>query len=89
MSNKHFFPCECGCSMIGMEIHEDEIELAFWSLGQPDDRRTSWKNKWSYIKQILINGHPYCDMVILDEQNAQQLVIALQKAIGEMKGEKE
>ena len=78
-TKRPFIPCICGCSMIGMEIDEDQVYLAYWSRGHDTDGRTPFKDKLRHIKKILRDGHPYCDMVILDKKSLAVLIRELQK----------
>jgi hypothetical protein len=79
----HIFLCSCGSE--GLSVYgikwEDcpiEIEIAFWKYGH--DVPYTLKEKLRAIKYIFKKGHPYEDMVILNEKTAREFAEAVLEA---------
>lgn len=75
-------PCDCGAEEIVLEVEEDEPyidEFAYfciWSVGLRK-RYNPIRRALRHIWQIIKNGHPYQDSIILDADSCERLSAGL------------
>ena len=74
-----FVPCSCGSE--GLHVfkfkQDKELYISIWELGYGKDNRLSWKQRIRYIWQILKDGRPYGDQIVLDSVGRSKLIHAL------------
>jgi hypothetical protein len=80
-SKKNIF-IMCDCYSHGLlfekDINEDEFYISMYERGF-EGRYTSWTDKLRCIWQFIKTGHPYTDMVVLNKDNAKELLSYLEK----------
>jgi len=82
------YTCECGGDAISVddwseEYGDCEIGITLWTLkGQ---FRYRWQAKLKLLWQCLKYGHPYTDLVLLNEEKATELVAAIQAILDKRK----
>jgi len=69
--------CNCRSKGIQVQYENDFTYFAIWENGAKDSK-TTWKQKWRFIKNILKNGTPYGDQIILDRSGRNYLIKILQ-----------
>jgi len=69
--------CDCGTEGIQIQYEDDYTYFAIWESGAKDVK-TSWKQKWRFIKNILKDGTPYGDQIMLDRAGRDYLIKILQ-----------
>lgn len=72
-STEQFYICSCHSEAVSVLKYNDENELyiSFWSQGYAS--KPSWYFRLRQIWQIIKNGHPYSDQVVLDKKNSIEL----------------
>lgn len=75
---REFFNCDCHTEGLIVDKLEDETCIALWSYGQRGDK-ISFSNRLRWCWNILLNGLPWADCVILHETEVQRLIKTLQK----------
>jgi hypothetical protein len=85
--------CACGGEEISVGWNKEfpeEIDMCFWQIGRPSGGR-SLTYVLRQIVQLLKEGHPYTDMVILNNEEArklgQKLIELADKAVPKEKSE--
>lgn len=66
------FSCTCGCSVLKITKFENDPEVYFTTYKQ--STKYSWKYKLQYIWNILKNGHPYDDEIVLTKSDAKEII---------------
>jgi hypothetical protein len=72
MENKIYIECKCDHEMIQLTRDYDQIFMSFYRYGH--NSNYSWRWRFKYIWQIIKNGHPYSDCVILNKQEQDKLI---------------
>ncbi len=55
------------------------VDISLWNYGF-NDGKLNWKNRW----QILKDGFAYSDLVVLNKEELDKLIIALEDARGKI-----
>ena len=71
------FRLPCACTTHEMSVYSDEdyhgqTEFSYWQQGRGEQPWT-WKTRMKMIWDILIDGNPYSDMVILSLEDTKKL----------------
>ena len=69
--------CDCLCHSLHVrpDVESKTVDISLWNYGF-NDGKLNWKNRL----KILINGFAYSDLVVLDKEELDKLIIALQEA---------
>lgn len=85
---KIIYPCVCGGE--GVSIHKDdednEIELAFWSIGHKHSNgKMGFFERLRWCKHIMSKGEVYSDMIILKPEVALEVANKIKELLNENK----
>jgi len=75
-----YYECDCGCTILRVEYDEDTKEFYFSTYRGKGDK-LPWLYRIKAILNIIKNGEPYGDEVILSKENVKRLVKNLKKVI--------
>lgn len=69
--------CDCLCHSLHVrpDVESKTVDISLWNYGF-NDGKLNWKNRL----KILMNGFAYSDLVVLDKEELDKLIIALQEA---------
>ena len=73
-----YFECDCGCTILRVEYDEDIGEF-FFSTYRGKGGKLPWLYRIKYIIQIIRNGEPYGDEIVLDRERVKKLIKYLKK----------
>ena len=65
------FRCECYGEGIAVDAVDNQVFMAYWQLGHRQP--TSIGMRIRHIIQVLKEGHPHTDMVVLSPEEAEAL----------------
>lgn len=70
-----FIRCSCDSELLVVryDIELDCLELSLFENQQSFKSKMSWRQKIRYIAQLLINGQPYTDQIMLDKSQIEEL----------------
>jgi hypothetical protein len=73
--------CDCLCHSLHVrsDVESKTVDIALWNYGF-NDGKLNWKKRL----QILMNGFAYSDLVILNKEELDKLIIALEDARGKI-----
>lgn len=74
----HTFECERVVEYWGDGQPEETFNLTFWSCGR-NDQTLSWRERWRWIWNILRTGSPWSDGIIIDNEQAKEIVNYINK----------
>ena len=79
-----FYLCECGTEAISVSDWSDDSEtlvgISIWRIGGVCRYRL--RDKLSLIWDIIRNGHPWTDDILLDGSQARELAGNIMKIVG-------
>lgn len=75
-----YYECDCGCTILRVEYDEDIGEF-FFSTYRGKEDKLPWRYRIQSIIQIIRNGEPYGDEVVLNKDTAKRLVNYIKKKI--------
>ena len=69
--------CDCLCHSLHVrpDVESKTVDISLWNYGF-NDGKLNWKNRL----KILMDGFAYSDLVVLDKEELDKLIIALQEA---------
>ena len=69
--------CDCLCHSLHIRPDKDTktVDISLWNYGF-NDGKLNWKNRL----QILKDGFAYSDLVVLNQEELNRLIVALQEA---------
>lgn len=69
--------CDCLCHSLHIRPDKDTktVDISLWNYGF-NDGKLNWKNRL----QILKDGFAYSDLVVLNQEELDRLIVALQEA---------
>lgn len=81
---EHTIICDCYSHILYLNKYEDEEELyiSFFEQGF-DGKKLSFREKIKWCWNIIKNGHPYTDMIVLDKTKQSKLIEFLNKCTKE------
>lgn len=73
--------CDCLCHSLHVRPDKDlkTVDISLWNYGF-NDGKLNWKKRF----QILMDGFAHSDLVVLNEQELDKLIEALQEAKNNM-----
>ena len=73
--------CDCLCHSLHVrsDVESKTVDIALWNYGF-NDGKLNWKKRL----QILMNGFAYSDLVVLNKEELDKLIIALEDARGKI-----
>ena len=69
----------CHSLHVRPEVESKTVEISLWNYGF-NDGKLNWKNRL----QILFDGFDYSDLVVLDKEELDKLISALEDARGKL-----
>ena len=69
--------CDCLCHSLHVrpDVESKTVDISLWNYGF-NDGKLNWKKRL----KILMDGFAYSDLVVLDKEELDKLIIALQEA---------
>ena len=73
--------CDCLCHSLHVrpDVESKTVDISLWNYGF-NDVKLNWKNRL----KILMNGFAYSDLVVLDKEELDKLINALEEARGKI-----
>lgn len=73
--------CDCLCHSLHIRPDKNSktVDISLWNYGF-NDGKLNWKNRL----QILKDGFAYSDLVVLDKEELDKLIVALEDARGKI-----
>jgi hypothetical protein len=73
--------CDCLCHSLHVrsDVESKTVDIALWNYGF-NDGKLNWKKRF----QILMNGFAYSDLVVLNKEELDKLIVALEDARGKI-----
>ena len=72
---------QCACSGEGLTLDYDEEDGLLISLWRIGERATDWRTKLRHIREILKNGHPFTDDIILSRETTYELMLEISQQL--------
>ena len=69
------FDCLCHSLHVRPDVESKTVDISLWNYGF-NDGKLNWKKRL----KILMDGFAYSDLVVLDKEELDKLIIALQEA---------
>ena len=73
--------CDCLCHSlhVRLDVESKTVDISLWNYGF-NDGKLHWKNRF----KILMDGFAYSDLVVLDKEELNNLIAALEDARGKI-----
>ena len=73
--------CDCLCHSLHVrpDTESKTVDISLWNYGF-NDGKLNWKKRF----KILVDGFAYSDLVILDKEELDKLITALEEARGKI-----
>jgi hypothetical protein len=73
--------CDCLCHSLHVrpDVESKTVDISLWNYGF-NDGKLNWKKRL----QILFDGFAYSDLVVLDKEELNKLISALEEARGKL-----
>ena len=73
--------CDCLCHSLHIrpDVESKTVDISLWNYGF-NDGKLDWKKRL----KILFDGFAYSDLVVLDKEELDKLIIALEEARGKI-----
>jgi hypothetical protein len=73
--------CDCLCHSLHVrpDVESKTVDISLWNYGF-DDGKLNWKKRL----KILFDGFAYSDLVVLDKEELDKLIFALEEARGKL-----
>ena len=73
--------CDCLCHSLHVrpDAESKTVDISLWNYGF-NDGKLHWKNRF----KILTDGFAYSDLVVLDKEELDKLIYALEEARGQI-----
>ena len=73
--------CDCLCHSLHIrpDAESKTVDISLWNYGF-NDGKLNWKNR----VQILLDGFAYSDLVVLNKEELDKLIAALEDARGKI-----
>lgn len=70
-----FIRCDCDSEVLVMRYDSeiDMIDISLFENHLSFRNKMTWFQKFKYIYQVIINGHPYTDQIILSRKNIEEM----------------
>lgn len=81
----YYTKCDCSCHTLEIERYKyDNVDKGFnltiW-VREGHQRIMNWKERFRWIKHILIHGHLWADTVIITDEKAKNLCKFVQEQL--------
>ncbi len=78
MKKDIFIPCACAGDALHIASDEEGyLYISIWQRGYAQNNTLTWRQKLKYCWQILSEGRPYGDQVVLDRKGRSELIYSL------------
>lgn len=76
---KHIFiPCSCTSEAVHfVEDEDNNLYISIWEIGHGRDNTYTWRQRFKHCWQVLTQGRPYGDQVVLDRKGRSELIYSL------------
>ena len=73
--------CDCLCHSLHIrpDVESKTVDISLWNYGF-NDGKLNWKKRF----KILFDGFAYSDLVVLNKEELDKLIIALEEARGKI-----
>jgi hypothetical protein len=73
--------CDCLCHSLHVrpDVESKTVDISLWNYGF-DDGKLNWKKRL----KILFDGFAYSDLFVLDKEELDKLIFALEEARGKL-----
>lgn len=70
-----FIRCDCDSEILVMryDTELDMMDICIFENELSFKNKMTWFQKFKYIYQVIINGHPYTDQIILSRKNIEEM----------------
>ena len=79
--NTTIINCDCLCHSLHVrpDAISKTVDISLWNYGF-NDGKLNWKKRF----KILFDGFAYSDLVVLDKEELNKLIVALEDASGQI-----
>lgn len=92
-NGRAFINCGCNSEMISVwwddEWEFDIVELSWWKNYSTGGFWQGIRQRLFHIRDILLHGHPYCDFMCMEVEEAEKFVEVMKEYIGKAKAVKQ
>lgn len=72
-NNKLFLQCSCSCSVLVVEKFPEDKEYYISLFKGKHGFKLCWRERFRWIKEILLTGNIWTDNVVLEEKDVKEL----------------